>query len=131
MTNYTFEGKGVTLEDAMDDLYVAMEGAAKKRDYFVLPQMSELDSFAKGYTVSMREGKKPYVAGEQKMVLQDAYQSALDVVAGHNYASSKLRFKVVGQYDLTETQKSEPVQKGRPSGAGLSVTRSGTLTDLM
>ncbi len=131
MADYTFEGKGVTLEDAMDDLYVAMEGAAKKRDYFVLPSVGDLDTFVRGYTVSIREGKKPYVAGEQKRVLQDAYQSALDIVAEQNYASSKLRVKVVGQYDLTETQKSEPVQKGRPSGAGPSVTRVQSLTDLM
>ncbi|GEM_PF-7037857 len=131
MTDYTFEGKGVTLEDAMDDLYVAMEGAAKKRDYFVLPQVTELDSFAKGYTVALREGKKPYVSGEQKLRLQDAYQSAVDAVAEHNYASSKLRVKVVGQYDLTEKEKSESVQKGKPSGAGPSTTRARSLTDLM
>ena len=131
MAEYTFEGKGNTLDDAMDDMYVTIHGAAVKRNYFKLPAQEDLGDYAIGYTVGVRTTGKSFVNGDSNVNLDQAYQSALHHAEIRTYDPLVHRLKVVGKYNLEEDQEAKSVEKGRPSGAGPSVSRARSLTDLM
>ncbi len=132
MAKYTFEGKGNSLEDAMDDMYATMQGAAEKRNYFQLPTKQDIDVHGMDYTVGVRvKSGKSFVNGVTLNRLERAYQSALEVAGITEYNPDVHRLKVVGVYDFVENQAAVSEQKGSPSGAGPSMGRTGSLTDLM
>lgn len=129
MTNFTFEGKGNSLDDAVEDLYLTMAGAANRKQHFVLPEQDNVSKHATDYVVHVRKRGSAFFAGEHSSVLNDAYQSALVAAGITDYDSVKHRLKVVGVYDL-EASTPQPAAKGKPSGAAPSRSYGPRATDL-
>lgn len=130
MVKQRFEGKGTTLEEALDDLYQTAVQTAEE-EHLVLPSSTELEAAGREYLVSVRELKRGYVDGKRENNLDCAFQSALQKAGIGEYNPAKHRVKVVGTYDLGRVtgqpaavqQAAAQPEKGRPSGAAPSSQR--------